>query len=765
MRHVLLAALCLTLLSIPSLGEARDRTLLQVSDLVFNREEVMQMLRDSGASEQSASSMLESYPVDYDFTEDEIRELLKSIPQEELIEEYRRRKLFREAEVSRGLMAEPRRRFPSARELRAAPDEGEVRPFGYDVFAGSPLDYAPTEDIPVGPDYVLGPGDEIYITLWGAVEKSYSVVVNRDGNIVLPELGVVHASGSALGEFDKALNRRFSSVYSGFNMDVSLGKLRTIQVFVVGDVFRPGAYTISSVSTVFNALYYAGGPTERGSLRSVLIYRYGELIAEVDLYDYLLRGDAGNDIRLRSGDTVFITPLGRTATIRGAVKRPAVYELKGGETVTDLIDLAGGFTAEAYTGRIDVTRIDRVTGLTSVVTTSTAPTPSDSSRSSLGYSRPYHEENDLAAEEGMSPQGSVEDSPAVRAEEAVPGSGADSVLISDSPSFESQKLGVYGGPGGTPIEDSGKALVKDGDDITVYTVWHISPKHSVSVQGMVQYPGKHALYPGMRISDLIFKAGGLLDQAYLLRAEVSRIEDEPESSGLVSNITFINLQDLISEADSEQNVPLEKGDKVFVRKIPGWRAQHLVTVEGEVRFPGIYTLRKKEERLTYIIERAGGLTAEAFPRAGSVYRKDEGRVIVDFAKALEKPGGRDDLLLVDGDSVHIPVYPYTIQVEGAVGRPGSIIFEPGKDADYYIERTGGFLEQADKGGVRIVRLDGSTEDARKRFWFDPNVEPGNRITVEMKEKRPDTNWTATIRDAASIVASLATTIYIISRID
>jgi protein involved in polysaccharide export with SLBB domain len=761
MRHFLLAAFCATLISLPWAGEAADRTLLQVADLVFNREEVMQMLRDSGASERSAASMLESYPIDYDFTEDEVRGLLKSIPQEELIEEYRRRKRFMEDEMARGLPPEARRRIPATWEPEREPPEGEVRPFGYEIFAGSPLEYTPTEDIPVGPDYVLGPGDELYITLWGAVEKSYRAPVNRDGNIVLPELGVVHASGATLGEFDKTLGRRFSSVYSGFSMDVSLGKLRTIQVFVVGDVIRPGAYTISSVSTVFNALYYAGGPTERGSLRRVLLYRHGKLAGEVDLYDYLLKGDAGGDLRLRSGDTVFVTPIGRTAVIRGAVKRPAIYELKGGETVAALIDLAAGFTAESYTGRIDVTRIDRVTGLTSVVTTSSARASDDSLKSSLFDSSRHHDEDDSAAEEtGLFPR-TEEDSLGVGEDGEVSYSGAHSA----SGSTEARRVGVYGGPEGGDVMSSEETLIEDGDDVTVYTVWHVSPKHSAEVQGMVQFPGTYPLYPGMKVSDLIFKAGGLLDQTYLLRAEVSRIEDEPEASGLVSNIMFINLQDVVLDPDSEHNLLLERGDKVFVRKIPGWRAQHLVKVEGEVRFPGIYTLRKKEERITYIIERAGGLTPEAFPKAGSVYRENEGRVIVDFAKALENPGGKDDLLLVDGDSVHIPIYPNTIKVQGAVGRPGSIIFEPGKDADYYVERTGGFLEQADRGSVRIIRLDGSTETARKRFWFDPNVEPGNRITVDLKEKGPDTNWTATIRDATSIVASLATTIYIISRID
>jgi protein involved in polysaccharide export with SLBB domain len=741
MKHVLLATFCLILVSTPSAVTAQFSTAFDIDDFKFSREDVERILLDSGASELTVASMMESYPADYDFTEEEVRELLRSIPQEELLEEYKRRKLRPRDELDTWVPPGALRQFPAEREAEAPLEEGEVRPFGYEVFDGSPLDYAPTEDIPVGPEYVLGPGDELYITLWGAVEKNYRVLVNREGNIVLPELGVVHVSGSTIGSFDKKLNRRFSSVYSSFSMDVSLGKLRTIQVFVVGDVVRPGAYMISSVSTVFNALFYAGGPSARGSLRRVLVYRSGEEIASVDLYDYLLRGDSAGDLVLRSGDTVFVTTIGPTASVRGAVKRPAIYELGGGETVADLIEIAGGFTADAFVGRIDIARVDRVSGLISIVTTSSVGGSADSLHGSIGGS----------------PRDSGEDSP-----RAPHGGGMES---SDQDSSATPVEGSLRRPEGDPLQSSFDALLEDGDDVTVYTVWHVHPKRFVSVQGMVQYPGMHALSPAMRVSDLIFKAGGLLDQAYLLRAEVSRIEPEPEASGLLSNLIFIDLEKVILAPYSEENVVLQKGDKVFIRKIPGWRAQHLVYVDGEVRFPGTYTLQTKEERLSYLIERAGGLSPEAFPKAGSVHREDEGRVIVDIAKALEKPGEKDDLLLVDGDSVHIPVYPNTIKVEGAVGRPGSIIFQPGKDADYYVERTGGFLEQADRGSVRIIRLDGSTEKAHKRFWFDPSVEPGNNVIVEMQEKQPDVNWTATIRDATTIVASLATTIYIISRID
>jgi protein involved in polysaccharide export with SLBB domain len=696
MRFALAAAACIVLTLTPSISTAQLTT-TQINRFIFSKEDVEQMLVQAGASQATAMKMLERYPSDYRFAEDEVRELLLSIPQEELMEEYRTRQAEgverEEGKETVPLMRGTSRKPPLPGVRVRLAKEGEVLPFGYDVFAMSPLEYEPTEDVAVGPDYVLGRGDEVFVTLWGAVEKSYTVVINREGNVVLPELGVVHAAGSTLAAFETFLKRRFSGVYSDFSMDVSLGRLRTIQVFVVGDVVRPGAYTISPVSTVFNALYYAGGPSERGSLRRVLVYRSGDLIANVDLYDYLLRGDSGNDIRLRSGDTIYVTTIGPTAAVQGEVKRPAIYELRGGETVGDVVELAGGLTAESYTERIDVIRVLPDSGLTSVV--------------------------------------------ASLSQEASPDSAGEAADIP----------------------------VQDGDVITVYSVWHVHPKEYVAIEGMVQRPGKQLLFPGMRVSDLIFRAGGLLDQAYLLHAELSRIVKEPEKTGLVSDLIFIRIEDIMKVPDSGQNVILESGDKVYIRKIPGWKLQDQVKVEGEVRFPGTYALRTKEEKLSQVIQRAGGMTIEAFPKAGTVHRKDEGRVIVDIFKALDKPGGSDDLTMVDGDSVYIPIYPNTIKVLGAVGRPGSIIFSQGKSANYYIEKTGGFLEEANKGSVRIVRLDGSTEKARKRFWFDPQVEPGNRIIVELEPKGRAIDWRGAIRDSTAIIASMATTIYIISQIN
>lgn len=684
-----LASLVILALCLPRLGTAQESHPAGFSDATFVKEEVFQILLDAGTSEETASALLRRYPENYNFTGEELQRFLQSIPQEELTGEYARRESLSSLDGSSRVAAGVRRQTPAALPDTALASPDAIRPFGYDVFAYSPLEYAPTADIPVGPDYVLGPGDEVVITIWGNVERDYRMSIGREGNLVLPELGVVPASGLTLDAFEKDLHRRLAGVYSGFNLDVSLGKLRTIQVFVVGDVVRPGAYTITSVSTVFNALYYAGGPSARGSLRRILVYRFGQLVATVDLYDYLLHGDSSGDIRLKSGDTVFVTTIGPTVAVKGAVKRQAVYELKGGERVRDAVGLAGGFTAEAYAKRIEVMRVDRGSGFA-------------------------YKSVDLSAfAEG------------------------DSVRVTDD------------------------VPVADGDEVIVHTVWHVYPKKHVFIEGFVQHPGRHALFPGMRVSDLLFEAGGLLDQAYLLWAEVSRIDLEPESSGLVSNLLFVNLEEIMRAPQSTADILLEDRDKVFIRKIPDWRVQHMVSVQGEVRFPGAYALRKKEERLSHVIERAGGLTPQAFPKAGCIYRATQGRVITDFARALAKPGTRDDIVLMDGDSVHVPIYISTVRIEGAVARPGAVVYRAGKNASYYIGKSGGLLELADKGRVRVVTIDGSANRASRRLWFDPVVSPGSVIVVPPREKLEGIDWSSTIKDAASILASMATAIFII----
>ncbi len=641
---------------------------------------ILLLARDVPA--QLVEQVLSAFPEDRVFDQDEAQILIDStlalIPA----------RTGTAAEREAGEIAVPGTETAAPREKPVHPPiqplrpPGEVPIFGQSIFRAAPEGFEPPEDIAVGPEYVLGAGDELSITLWGSVQKHWMPEVGRDGMVSLPQVGVVSAAGLSLAEFRETLRSRLAGVYSGFNLSVTLSSLHSIQVSVLGDVRQPGSYTLSPLANSFNALYYAGGPLDTGSLRGVKVFRGDTLLAVVDNYDLLVTGESGGDVRLGTDYRVFVPPVFGLATIRGDVRRPARYEVKQGETVGDLLEFAGGLTATSFTSRAVLERVQGVDGRVSL---------------------------DVNLE-----------------------TQADTMAV------------------------------RDGDVLTVYTVYHVEPRRFVRVNGEVQSPGTYELYPGMTVSDLVFRAGTLLESALLDRAELSRLS---YSEGDTVAVTlFFELGAAMEMPHGPSDLKLMPDDRLYVRRRPGWRPQAGVDVQGEVRFPGRYTLTLREERLSQVLTRAGGLTDEAFPSAAALFREDQGRIIVDFQRALERPGGLEDVALADGDSVFVPRYNETIQVVGAVSRPGALVYQPGKTADYYLRRTGGLSENADDDRIHIVRVDGVVEKARRSMWFDPEVPPGAVIEVEARRQDQGVDWMAAIRDATTIVSGLATTIFIVTQI-
>jgi protein involved in polysaccharide export with SLBB domain len=651
-------------------------------------------------SEDAARRILADYPSDRTLTRAEVDAVLRRIRPEDL--------RTRQESEERSPEEESLQLGPGAASGRLS----EPEPFGYDIFRRAPSTFEPEQDLAVGPDYRLGPGDEVKVSLWGSVQQDFFTVIDREGKATFPEVGPVSAAGLTLGDFEARLRQEFSRAFSGFRLAVSLGRLRRIQVVVAGDVLRPGAYFLSPVSNAFNAVYYAGGPTERGSLRRVRVVRDGALVAEVDLYRYLLRGENDTEVKLLSGDTVFLMNKGPQVTLRGEVRRPAIFELLPGETVPDLLAMGGGFTAEAHPGKVTLDRVSPVTGPFSVEIDLT----------------PYLSDSTLAAGLGR-PEGGQDPPP----------------------------------PAPLPLQD--------GDHLTIYSIYHVTPREFVELQGMVQFPGIYPLYPDMRLSDLIYRGGGLLESAWLLSAELSRVAEPANLDGIeepadtVSQSVRIDLERVMAFPGSGDDRVLRRNDKLYVRKIPGWTLQSTVKVSGEVRFPGIYPLLVKEERLSSVVGRAGGLTGEAFLKGASLFRRDQGRVVINFEKALRNVGEREDIVLTDGDSVHVSPFPPTIVVEGEVSRPAALLFEPGKNASYYVDRTGGVTDNGDRGATRIVRVDGVVQKAFKSRWWDPEVQPGSRIVVARRIEREGVNWGSVLRDTAAILASLATTVFVISEVN
>ncbi len=638
--------------------------------------EIRLILLSRDVSPEVIDKVLGDFPEDRTFTQDEAQILIDNTTalagQRETT-----------ARMSTGQAAgTPKVQGPEAGTAEPILPPGTVPLFGQSIFRGAPEEFQPAQDIAVGPDYILGAGDELSIVIWGSVQKNWNPVIARDGTVALPEVGLIPVAGTSLGEFRETLKARLSGVYSGFNLSVTLSTLRSIQVSVLGDVRRPGTYTLSPLSSSFNALYYAGGPLETGTLRRVKVFKGDSLLATVDLYGLLLRGESKGDVRLGTDYRVFVPPVFGVVTVRGDVRRPARYEVKPTDTVADLIHYAGGLTATSYAPRAV---LDRVNGPGGRVTIDV----------------------DLATE-------------------------ADTVLV------------------------------RDGDALTVYPVYHVEPRRYVYVSGQVQSPGRYELYPGMTVSDLIYRAGNTLEGVFLARAELSRLSSASGDS--VAFSVFFNLEIALKRPHSEADLTLLPHDHLYIRRRPGWAPQATVDLTGEVQFPGTYTLTRQGEKLNEILKRGGGFTLHAFPSAAGLFRRGQGRVIVDFEKALNRPGSLENVALVEGDSIFVPRYNQTIQVVGAVSRPGALVYQPGKTADYYLRRTGGLAENADKGRIQIVRVDGVAQNARRSLWFDPEVPPGAVIEVDTKPTGEEVDWMGAIRDATTIMSGLATTIFIITQI-
>lgn len=643
----------------------------------FTAAETLEILIANGIDSQTAEKYLQRFPKERTFTEADIEVMVPLLRPEEA--PLTPRTPMQPADELGDEITRPEILYPPELEARI------VRPFGHEFFHRTRSPAKPVEDITVGPDYVVGIGDQILITIWGDIEKRYVKIVDRQGRLVLPDVGAILTAGRSLGELREELEGLFGRVYKNIQMAISIGDVRTIQVYVTGDVQTPGSCTLSALSTVFTALYHAAGPTSRGSLRAIRLSRRGAEPLEVDLYDFLLSGDPNMDVTLQSGDVVHVQPLGPTVRVVGEVRRPGIYEIRPGETLRDAIAMAGGLTSLAYEETVTLDRFSETSG---------------------------------------------------------------TQLFKVNWRDRQQNPPVRG-----------------GDNITVYSVYHVHPREYVETHGMVQEPGTYRLVPGMRIADLLFRAGGTREGAYLDQGELARVDETRADSTTRTVLISFPLRAILADPDHPDNRVLQRGDKIFIRTSPGWQPSPVVVLEGEVQFPGGYGLRSLTERISDVVDRAGGPTADAFLRGAQLFRRDEGRVIIDFSRALLDARSSDNIALVDGDSIHVPRRPETVRVSGAVAIPGLLLYTPGKKANYYIDRTGGFTEKASAGRVKIIRVTGEAERARRRFWPDPAVQEGDEIRVPELEKKKPVDWGKTLKEAATIVASLATTVYVISKVD
>jgi protein involved in polysaccharide export with SLBB domain len=589
-----------------------------------------------------------------------------------------------------------------------------LRPFGFDLF-DQPATTGREEVFPLPPGYRLGPGDRVAIFLLGEEQKSFDLTINVEGKVYVPPAGVIPVAGLTLDAFKQLLDKRLKSFFSNYTLDVMLLQPKQVQVSVAGDVEQPGKYVLSALQTVFDAVKAAGGPTPRGSMRDVRLYRDGRLFASVDLYEFLMRGEPPQEIYLEMGDRIFVPIAQRRVRIEGEVYRPAVFELKPGEEerLSDLIELAGDFTDYAYLERIEISRLLE-----------------DGSREIL-----FANYRDVLAGDGTT----------------------DNIVL------------------------------KNEDQVRVYSRLEQIQEETVRILGEVRRPGKYRLQRNMRLSDLILQAGSLTRSAYLLEAQVAKVDPlQPP------RIITVDLNRLLAQGDTTQNLLLEADDQVFIRRIPKWQVGPLVEVRGEVMFPGFYPIVEDSTRLSEVLQRAGGFTPQAIIREARLLRKSAlidkdpeyvrlrdtprdqmskleyeylvmressqniGQVVVDFRRLFLEGDSTHDVTLRDGDVIEVPRSPGVVHVTGRVARAGGVVYEPGKDLKYYLAKAGGLTYDGDRRRIKVIKATGEILDDEKVKGF----EPGDTIWVPRK---PERDYWKFFRDTVTVAAQLATVYLIIER--
>ena len=706
---------------------------------------------------------------------------------------------------------------------------GGLKPYGYDLFVGSPTTFAPVTEIPIPNNYTLGPGDVLRVQLWGKENQQLELPVSRDGTVSFPQSGPQTVAGLTFDQARQQIKKRVSEQYIGVQASVSLGELRSMRVFVLGEARNAGSYTVSSLSTITNALYVSGGIKRTGSLRKIQHKRDGQLVGELDLYDLLLAGDTSNDNRLQPGDVIFIPPVGDRVGIEGEVYRPALYELKSNTNLQELVNLAGGLTPQAYPqlvriernnddflriiaeanlttpkgkqakvrpgDRIEVASISDITGqYVEVKGAATRPGKFAWVPGMRVSSVINNLDTDLVPVADQRYAAIVRTDPKtdevsvlnLRLRDAVqnPGSEQDMLLEEQDRLLIFSDAGkVNGGEEGrnftreqlfSPVLQRLKTQAKPG-----------APEQTIRVTGPVRYPGEYPLPASRRVEDAIYVAGGLKDSASLYTAELARFGVDDQGTGK-TRIQNLNLQAVM---EGEASVTLKSRDRLLIKSIPEFAQAKTIELNGEVRYPGQYTIRDGET-LRDVIKRAGGLTDNAFPE-GAVFTREKLRQleaqrlreaeerlqgdlvgvqlegddiggqnaertqqVQDLLEEVQdsRPVGRmvinlpsvvgsdvyQPIRLQDGDTLTVPVIPQSVSVFGEVQFPTSHLHMQGLTVDDYLERSGGPTRQADEERVYVVKADGSVMLPEKSRWFggrSQQLAPGDTIIVPIDVDR------------------------------
>lgn len=655
--------------------------------------------------------------------------------------------------------------------------------FGRNIFNTRNLTFEPSVNLATPPNYRLGPGDEVIIDIWGTSQNTIRQQISPDGTINIEKIGPVSLSGMTVSEANEYLKRVLGKTYSGLDapdgtleIRLTLGNARTIQINVMGEVVQPGTYALSSFSTVFHALYRAGGVNEIGSLRNVQVTRNGKTVAKVDVYDFIMKGKTQDDIRLQEGDVIIVPAYEALVQISGNVKRPMKFEMKKNETLATLIGYAGGFSADAYTRSL---RVVRQNGEEYEINTV----------KEIDYSAYPMRNGDVVTAEAILNR--FTNKLEVRGAVYRPGIYQLNGEINTVRALVNEAKGLMG-----DAFTNRAVLQREREDLTteiisvdvrsimagtspdiplqkndilyIPSIHDLEDRGDVAIFGEVAKPDSYSYSDNMTLEDLIIRAGGLRESASTVRVDVSRRIKDPKSTHSTDSIgqmfTFALKDGFV--IDGEQGFTLQPYDQVFVRRSPGYQAQQNVQVTGEVIFGGTYAMTTTEERLSDLVKKAGGATSKAYLHGAKLIRvandeekkrmrdvinlmnrqfgeammdslgirvEDTFSVGIDLEKAMAQPGSEYDLVLREGDVLSVPKLNNTVKVNGAVMMPNTVGYLSDKNANYYLDQAGGYALNAKKSKKFVIYMNGQV--ARIKGRSKDKIEPGCEIIVPSKKNK------------------------------
>ena len=685
------------------------------------------------------------------------------------------------------------------KELLDEKSKMKKRVFGRDIFNNKELSFEPNMNIATPQRYVLGPGDNVIIDVYGASQKTFNVVVSPDGEVTIEDFGPIKVSGLTVEQANAKVRSLLGARYSSSKTKLTVGQTKTMMVNVMGEVKVPGTYTLSAFATVFHALYMAGGINDLGTLRNIKVYRQNRLVTVVDIYDYILNGKLTGNIRLMDNDVIVVGPYDCLVTISGKVKRPMIYEMKKSESVGSIIKYAGGFTGDAYTKAV---RLLRKTGREySVFNIGEFDINSFhlADGDSIGVDSIINRYENMVEIKGAIFRPGMynigKDINSVRTliehaegltEEAFTNRAIIHRMKSDR-TLEVIAVDVKG------IMDGSVADVplKKNDVLFIPTKSEMQTKRTITIHGEVNYPGMYVYADHETLEDFILQAGGLKDKASIIKVDVARRILNPKAitndSVIAKTYTFALKEGFV--IDGTPGFELQPFDEVYVRKSPGYSHQQNIQVEGNVMFAGTYTLSSKNERLSDIIKKAGGVTDLAYVPGARLERRitpderlrmqtvikmaqmqsgkkdsldmkkldlgDTYYVGIELDKALKEPGGDADLVLREFDRIIVPEYNGTVKISGDVMYPNTVAYEKGRKAGWYINQAGGWGNRAKKSHTYIVYMNGTVA----KVGHNAKVRPGCEIIVPSKPESSGkslTQWLSIGTSVASIATMIAT---------